>query len=115
MELNTASIELLKHVSGINATVAKNIVAYRDENGSFKNRAQLLKVPRLGQATFVQCAGFLRIKERDNALDNTPVHPESYKLAAAVLSKLGFTPQDLKGKESLQAIKKQPKEQMLPP
>ena len=104
VELNTASIELLKHVSGINATVAKNIVAYRDENGSFKNRAQLLKVPRLGQATFVQCAGFLRIKEGDNALDNTPVHPESYKLAAAVLSKLGFTPKDLKGKESLQAI-----------
>lgn len=104
VELNTASIELLKHVSGINATVAKNIVTYRDENGSFKNRAQLLKVARLGQATFIQCAGFLRIKEGDNALDNTPVHPESYKLAVAILGKLGFTPNDLKNKETLQMI-----------
>ena len=104
VELNTASIELLKHVSGINATVAKNIVTYRDQNGCFKNRAQLLKVARLGQATFVQCAGFLRIKEGDNALDNTPVHPESYKLAAAILDKLGFTPNDLKNKATLQII-----------
>lgn len=104
VELNSASIELLKHVSGINATVAKNIVAYRDENGSFKNRAQLLKVGRLGQAAFVQCAGFLRIKEGDNPLDNTPVHPESYKLAAAILAKLSFTPKDLKDKVTLQAI-----------
>ena len=104
VELNTASIELLKHVSGINGTVAKNIVTYRDENGSFSNRAQLLKVARLGQATFVQCAGFLRIKEGDNALDNTPVHPESYKLAAAILGKLGFTPNDLKDKATLQTI-----------
>jgi len=104
VELNTASIELLKHVSGINATVAKNIVAYRDEKGSFTNRAQLLKVARLGQATFVQCAGFLRIKEGDNALDNTPVHPESYKLAASILGKLGFETQDLKNKATLQLI-----------
>ena len=104
VELNSASIELLKHVSGINATVAKNIVAYRDENGSFKNRSQLLKVARLGQATFVQCAGFLRIKEGDNALDNTPVHPESYKLASAILTKLNFTPKDLKNKTTWQAI-----------
>lgn len=104
VELNTASIELLKHVSGINATVAKNIVAYRDENGSFKNRNQLLKVARLGKAAFVQCAGFLRIKEGDNALDNTPVHPESYKLGAAILAKLGFSPNDLKNKDTLQAI-----------
>ena len=104
VELNTASIELLKHVSGINGTVAKNIVTYRDENGSFKNRAQLLKVARLGQATFVQCAGFLRIKEGDNALDNTPVHPESYKLAIAILGKLNFKPNDLKNKETLHLI-----------
>ncbi|WP_378956574.1 Tex family protein [Pelosinus sp. sgz500959] len=110
VELNTASIELLKHVSGINATVAKNIVAYRDQNGSFKNRAQLLKVPRLGQATFVQCAGFLRIKEGDNPLDNTPVHPESYKLASTVLDKLGFSPKDLKDKETLQVIQEAAKE-----
>ena len=104
VELNSASIELLKHVSGINATVAKNIVAFRDENGSFKNRAQLLKVARLGKAAFIQCAGFLRIKEGDNPLDNTPVHPESYKLAAAILAKLNFTPKDLKDKVTLQAI-----------
>ncbi|MBC8014546.1 MAG: RNA-binding transcriptional accessory protein [Sporomusaceae bacterium] len=104
VELNSASIELLKHVSGINATVAKNIVAFRDENGSFKNRAQLLKVARLGKAAFIQCAGFLRIKEGDNPLDNTPVHPESYKLAAAILGKLNFTPKDLKDKVTLQAI-----------
>lgn len=104
VELNSASIELLKHVSGINATVAKNIVAYRDENGSFKNRSQLLKVARLGQSTFVQCAGFLRIKEGDNPLDNTPVHPESYKLAAGILAKLGFAPKDLKNKTTLQVI-----------
>jgi len=109
VELNSASIELLKHVSGINATVAKNIVAYRDENGSFKNRAQLLKVARLGQAAFVQCAGFLRIKEGDNALDNTPVHPESYKLASAILAKLGFSPKDLKNKVTLQAIQESAK------
>lgn len=104
VELNTASIELLKHVSGINATVAKNIVAYRDENGSFNSRAELLKVARLGKAAFVQCAGFLRIKEGANALDNTPVHPESYKLAAAILGKLGFKPNDLKKKDTLQTI-----------
>jgi uncharacterized protein len=104
VELNTASIELLKHVSGINATVAKNIVAFRDANGSFKNRAQLLKVARLGQSTFVQCAGFLRIQDGDTPLDNTPVHPESYKLAAAILEKLGFTPKDLKDKSILQVI-----------
>jgi uncharacterized protein len=104
VELNTASIELLKHVSGINATVAKNIVAFREANGSFKSRAQLLKVARLGQSTFVQCAGFLRIQDGDTPLDNTPVHPESYKLAAAILGKLGFTPKDLKDKATLQII-----------
>jgi len=107
VELNTASIELLKHVSGINATVAKNIVAYRDQNGSFKSRAQLLKVARLGQSTFIQCAGFLRIQDGDSPLDNTPVHPESYKLAAAILAKLGFTPKDLKNKATLQMIQEE--------
>ncbi|MDF2633919.1 MAG: Tex-like protein [Pelosinus sp.] len=107
VELNTASIELLKHVSGINATVAKNIVAYREANGSFKSRAQLLKVARLGQSTFVQCAGFLRIQDGDTPLDNTPVHPESYKLAAAILGKLGFTPKDLKDKATLQIIQEE--------
>ena len=107
VELNTASIELLKHVSGINATVAKNIVAFREANGSFKSRAQLLKVARLGQSTFVQCAGFLRIQDGDTPLDNTPVHPESYKLAAAILGKLGFSPKDLKDKATLQIIQEE--------
>jgi uncharacterized protein len=107
VELNTASIELLKHVSGINATVAKNIVAYREENGTFKSRAQLLKVARLGQSTFIQCAGFLRIQDGETPLDNTPVHPESYKLAAAILAKLGFSPKDLKDKSTLQTIQEE--------
>ncbi|GBG55446.1 RNA-binding transcriptional accessory protein [Sporomusaceae bacterium FL31] len=107
VELNTASIELLKHVSGINATVAKNIVAFRDANGSFKNRAQLLKVPRLGQSAFTQCAGFLRLQTGINPLDNTPVHPESYGLAEAILEKLGFTPADLANKDTLKLIQEQ--------
>ncbi|AJQ29765.1 Tex family protein [Pelosinus fermentans] len=107
VELNTASIELLKHVSGINATVAKNIVAYREENGTFKSRVQLLKVARLGQSTFIQCAGFLRIQDGETPLDNTPVHPESYKLAAAILAKLGFSPKDLKDKSTLQTIQEE--------
>lgn len=104
VELNTASIELLKHVSGINASVAKNIVAYRDSNGSFGSRRQLLKVPRLGQATFVQCAGFLRLKASENPFDNTPVHPESYDLAKTLLAKLGLSPDNLKTQQkALQA------------
>ena len=104
VELNTASIELLKHVSGINASVAKNIVAYRDTNGSFSSRKQLLKVARLGQATFVQCAGFLRLQSSENPLDNTPVHPESYKLAEAILTKIGFSTSQLKNKDSLKDL-----------
>lgn len=101
VELNTASIALLKHVSGVNATVAKNIVAYRDENGTFKNRKELLKVARLGQAAFTQCAGFLRINGSDNALDNTPVHPESYAIAKSILSELSFTLDNLADKTQL--------------
>lgn len=104
VELNTASIELLKHVAGINASVAKNIVAFRDEHGSFKNRAQLLKVARLGQATYTQCAGFLRLQNGDNPLDNTPVHPESYSLAQTILGRLGIQPSALKDKETLAVI-----------
>ncbi|MCE5286050.1 MAG: RNA-binding transcriptional accessory protein [Pelosinus sp.] len=104
VELNTASIELLKHVSGINASVAKNIVAYRDEHGSFTSRAELLKVSRLGQAAFTQAAGFLRLLASENPLDSTPVHPESYKLAQDILAKLHFTPQDLKNKASLDIL-----------
>jgi uncharacterized protein len=101
VELNTASAELLTYVAGINASVAKNIVARRDESGPFADRKQLLKVPRLGQATFTQCAGFLRLAGGVNPLDNTPVHPESYHLAAAILAKLGFTVSDLADREKL--------------
>lgn len=90
LDLNTASGALLKHIAGINATIAKNIVAYRNENGMFLNRRQLLKVPRLGPAAFTQCAGFLRIHAAKSPLDNTPVHPESYPLAEKILDRLGF-------------------------
>ena len=85
VDLNTASVPLLSRVSGINSTVAKNIVDFRDENGEFKERSQLKKVPKLGAKAFEQCAGFLRIPESKNALDNTGVHPESYKAAKELL------------------------------
>lgn len=101
VELNTASAELLTYVAGVNATVAKNIVAFRDTSGTFVDRKQLLKVPRLGQATFTQCAGFLRLKNGKNPLDNTPVHPESYHLAEAILAKLGYNLSDLTNKSDL--------------
>ncbi len=104
VELNTASPALLTYVAGINASVAKNIVAYRTENGQFKNRKELLKVARLGKAAFTQCAGFLRIAQAGNPLDNTPVHPESYELAEAILDKLGFTLKDLADKNKLAAL-----------
>lgn len=101
VDLNTASGELLRHVSGINASVAKNIVAYRNENGSFQKRQELLKVPRLGPAAFTQCAGFLRIRGGASPLDNTPVHPESYGIAERILARLGFEPGDLGDRKSL--------------
>ena len=101
VDLNTASGALLKHIAGINAAIAKNIVAFRNENGVFKSRRQLLKVPRLGPAAFTQCAGFLRIHGAASPLDNTPVHPESYELAEKVLAKLGFALQDLADKNQL--------------
>jgi len=101
VELNTASPALLTHVAGITAGVAKNIVAYRTENGIFKNRKELLKVPRLGPSAYTQCAGFLRIAQAANPLDNTPVHPESYAVAEAVLGKLGFALKDLLDKNRL--------------
>ncbi|TCS76773.1 Tex family protein [Pectinatus cerevisiiphilus] len=103
--LNTASTALLKHVAGINASVAKNIVKYRDENGRFKNRKELLKVPRLGQAAYTQCAGFLRIGSGTTPLDNTPVHPESYELAEQILNKLGFSLTDMADKKKLDFLK----------
>lgn len=104
VELNTASPALLTYVAGINAGIAKNIVAYRTENGQFKSRKELLKVARLGKAAFTQCAGFLRIALASNPLDNTPVHPESYELAEAILVKLGFTLKDLLDKDKLAAL-----------
>ena len=104
VELNAASPALLQHVAGINASVAKNIVAYRDGNGQFRSRKQLLKVPRLGPAAFTQCAGFLRLATGDNPLDNTPVHPESYELAQAILAQLGFSLADLGSRDGLKAI-----------
>ncbi len=101
VDLNTASGALLRHIAGINATTAKNIVAYRNEHGVFTNRRQLLKVPRLGPAAFTQCAGFLRIHDGKSPLDNTPVHPESYALAEKILEKFGFTLKDLTDKSQL--------------
>lgn len=95
VDLNTASPSLLSYVAGINSGVAKNIAAYREENGRFKNRKQLLKVAKLGQKAFEQCAGFLRITDGDNTLDNTSVHPESYKAAVKLLDILGYSKQDL--------------------
>lgn len=99
VEINTASPAILEHISGISATVAKNITNYRQENGPFKNRQELLKVSRLGPSAFTQCAGFLRIKDSINALDNTPVHPESYPLAEAIVAELGFDLVDLADRE----------------
>ncbi|WIV12009.1 Tex family protein [Proteiniborus sp. MB09-C3] len=96
VDLNTASISLLSYVSGVSSSVAKNIVGFREEKGKFNNRKELLKVKRLGEATFVQCAGFLRISDGDNPLDNTAVHPESYDVALALIEKLGFSTDDIK-------------------
>ena len=104
VELNTASPALLKHIAGINATIAKNIVAYRNENGAFKSRRELLKVARLGNAAFTQCAGFLRIAGAEFPLDNTPVHPESYPLAEAVLEKLNASLDMLTDKKQLELL-----------
>ncbi len=94
-DLNTASCSLLEHVAGVNSTVAKNIVAYREENGAFTDRKQLLKVPKLGTKAFEQCAGFLRVSGGKNPLDNTSVHPESYKAAEKLLSKYGVALKEL--------------------
>ncbi|ACL19444.1 uncharacterized protein DesLBE_1985 [Desulfitobacterium sp. LBE] len=96
VDLNTASPSLLQYVAGLKPTIAKNIVAFRESNGKFQKREQLKKVPRLGEQTFVQCAGFIRIPEGANPLENTPVHPESYELAQNILHKAGFTIMDLK-------------------
>ena len=96
VDLNTATPSLLTYVAGINATIAKNIVDYRDENGGFKTRKELLKVKRLGQKAYEQCAGFLRVPESTELLDNTGVHPESYESAKSLISMLGYTDNDIK-------------------
>ena len=104
VDLNTASVELLRHVAGIQGPVAKNIVAWRDTNGRFSRRKELLKIPRLGPAAFVQCAGFLRVPDSADPLDNTPVHPESYALAETILERLGFNKKDLRSREKLSQL-----------
>lgn len=95
VDLNTASHSLLSYIAGINSAVAKNIVTYREENGRFNDRKELLKVPKLGKKAFEQCAGFLRVRDGKNPLDNTSVHPESYAAASSLLSECGFTLADI--------------------
>ena len=96
VDINTASHSLLSYISGINATSAKNIVKYREENGEFTSRAQIKKVPRIGDKAFVQCAGFLRVPDSKEILDNTGVHPESYEAAKALLEMFGYTTEDVR-------------------
>ncbi|MCM1100076.1 MAG: RNA-binding transcriptional accessory protein [Clostridium sp.] len=96
VDLNTASVSLLEHISGINKTIAGNIVAYREANGRFTGRKQLLKVPKLGPKAYEQCAGFMRIMDGDNPLDATSVHPESYEATEKLLVKLGLTMEDVR-------------------
>ncbi len=97
VDLNTASASLLEYISGISKAIAKNIVSYREENGRFTNRKQLLKVAKLGPKAFEQCAGFMRISDGDNPLDGTSVHPESYAAAQELMKMLGLNPEDIKG------------------
>ena len=96
VDVNTASHSLLSYVAGMNATSAKNLVKYREENGEFKNRAAILKVPRIGQKAYEQCAGFLRVPESKEILDNTGVHPESYEAAKELLSAFGYSEDDVR-------------------
>ena len=106
VDLNTASASLLEYVSGINKTIAKNIVDYRENNGRFANRKQLLKVPKLGPKAYEQCAGFLKIPDGTNPLDATSVHPESYEAAEQLMTKLGLTMDDIKEAQKQAALKK---------
>lgn len=106
VDLNTASASLLEYVSGINKTIAKNIVDFRENNGRFVNRKQLLKVPKLGPKAYEQCAGFLRILDGKNPLDATSVHPESYEAAEQLMEKLGLTMEDIKEAQKQAAAKK---------
>ena len=99
VDINTASPSLLQRVAGLNGTTAKNVVAYREENGPFTSRAQIKKVPKLGPKAFQQCAGFLRVPESKSVLDNTAVHPESYDAAKALLELMGYTLADVKAEK----------------
>ena len=105
VDVNTATPSLLSYVSGINSSIAKNIVKYRDENGKLKNRKELLKVPKLGKVAFEQCAGFLRITDGDNPLEITAVHPESYEPTEKLLNKLGFYLSDLIDKNKISSLR----------
>ena len=105
VDVNTATPSLLAYVSGINKTIAKNIVKYRDENGKLKNRKELLRVPKLGKVAFEQCAGFLRILDGDNPLEITAVHPESYEATEKLLNTVGFNKEDLKDKDRLEELR----------
>ena len=106
VDINTATPSLLSYVAGINGTIAKNIVKYRDENGEIKQRKDLLKVPKLGPAAFKQCAGFIRVLNGKNPIEVTAVHPESYEIAEKLLTDLGYSVDDLNDKEKLSSIKK---------
>ena len=106
VDLNTATPSLLSYVSGINSKVSENIVEYREENGKFTSRKELLKVPKLGNAAFVQCAGFLKVPESKNILDNTMVHPESYEITQKLIESLGYNLNELDNKKLEELIKK---------
>ena len=105
VDVNTATPSLLGYVSGINSSIAKNIVKYRDENGKLKNRKELLKVPKLGKVAFEQCAGFLRITDGTNPLEITAVHPESYEVAEKLLKQVGFEKEDLRDREKVENLR----------
>lgn len=107
VDVNTATPSLLSYVSGINNTISKNIVQYRNENGKFTNRKQLLKVSKLGKSAYEQCAGFIRIFDGDNPLEVTAVHPESYEATTKLLEKLGYKVEDIKNKEKLTTLKEE--------
>ena len=105
VDVNTATPSLLTYVSGLNNSISKNIVKYRDENGKFKNRKEILKVAKIGKSAYEQCAGFIRIYDGDNPLEVTAVHPESYEIAENLLKEIGCKKQDLRDKEGLKTIK----------
>ena len=108
VDLNTASASLLEYVAGVTKVIARNIVDYREQNGRFKNRAQLLKVAKLGPKAYEQCAGFLRITDGDNPLDATGVHPESYEAARKLMDRLGLTMEDVREAQKKAAAQKKP-------